>query len=197
MPNWQYVRSARHCSGLVSAAHVHVRRAGLRAADASNSGDYGDTGYREQRNECWQSHWQAPGSTCCWRRPRLASKPQLSRPVPAAIEQATDQALANGSANEAEHAGCETYDTGDNWRETCETSGAGGDRTHDRRIMRMVDRFPGSSACDNVAAIASALPSFAGFARFPLAQSLAASLQRSNASRESLHAGAQAPAHGL
>jgi hypothetical protein len=33
---------------------------------------------------------------------------------------------------------------------------AGGDRTHDRRIMRMTDPFPGSLACANVPAFASA-----------------------------------------
>jgi hypothetical protein len=37
----------------------------------------------------------------------------------------------------------------------------------------MADRFTGSSTRDNVAAIASPLPRFAGFAEFPLADSLA------------------------
>src|SRR5712692_4289914 len=54
-------------------------------------------------------------------------------------------------------------------------SGAGGDRTHDRRIMSPTYSFPGFATCADVAAIASALPWFARLARLPLARSLAAS----------------------
>jgi hypothetical protein len=44
-----------------------------------------------------------------------------------------------------------------------ESSGAAGDRTQDRRIMRTADWFHTSSTRGAVAAIAAALPLFAGF----------------------------------
>jgi hypothetical protein len=52
--------------------------------------------------------------------------------------------------------------------------GAGGDRTHDRRIMRMPHRLARSPTCAFVAAVASALPRCARFAGFPLPRSLPA-----------------------
>jgi hypothetical protein len=52
--------------------------------------------------------------------------------------------------------------------------GAGGDRTHDRRIMRMPHRLAGSPTSAFVAAVASALPQSARFARLPLPRSLPA-----------------------
>jgi hypothetical protein len=54
------------------------------------------------------------------------------------------------------------------------TSGAGGDRTHDRRIMRMPYRVPDSPASAFVAALASALPQSTRSAAFPLPRSLPA-----------------------
>jgi hypothetical protein len=44
------------------------------------------------------------------------------------------------------------------------SSGAGRDRTHDRRITSPTYRFPTSPTCANVAAVASGLPSSACFA---------------------------------
>ena len=52
-------------------------------------------------------------------------------------------------------------------------SGAGGDRTHDRRIMSSTYLFSGFPTCANVPGIASALPQSARDARLPLAPSFA------------------------
>ena len=68
---------------------------------------------------------------------------------------------------------------------------AGGDRTHDRRIMRTTHPFPGSSNCPNVPAIASAVPLPTCFAHFALARSLAGRIaigQRGHAQSQPDHA---------
>ena len=53
------------------------------------------------------------------------------------------------------------------------SSGAGGDRTHDRRIMRVTYPLPRLPTCANVSRFASVLPRFARFAHSSLARSLA------------------------